>query len=115
MHIHSSRKKIPELLSSVRTKADPIEVTDPARRERGLLAKIIQLGRHFLSTDASYNLSVQKRVWRVSVEVGTPSSSGPTENGSKLARWVSGSVHHEKNTLESFHRHPVPHSQLILP
>ena len=62
MRIHSSRKKIPELVSSVRTKAGPIEVTDPARRERDLLAKIIQLGRHFLSTDASYNLSVQKGV-----------------------------------------------------
>jgi hypothetical protein len=34
MRIHSSRKKIPELVSSVRTKAGLIEVTDTARRNR---------------------------------------------------------------------------------
>jgi hypothetical protein len=47
MRILSSRKKIPELVSSVRTKAGPIEVTDPARRERDLLAKIIQTWQAF--------------------------------------------------------------------
>jgi hypothetical protein len=60
MRIHRSRKKIPELVSSVWTKAGPIEVTDPARRERDLLAKIIQLGRHFLSTDALVQLVSSK-------------------------------------------------------
>jgi hypothetical protein len=34
MRIHSSRKKIPELVSSVLTKTGLIEVTDTARRNR---------------------------------------------------------------------------------
>jgi hypothetical protein len=62
MRIHSSPKKIPELVPQFGQKLGLIEVTDPARRERDLLAKIVQLGGHFLSTDASYNLSVQKGV-----------------------------------------------------
>jgi hypothetical protein len=65
MRIRSSRKKILELVSSVQTKAGRIEVTDTARSERDLLAKIIQLGRHSRSTDASYNLSETGSVaWR---------------------------------------------------